>query len=275
MKKKISITINDKVLRDMDSVIDNLFIRNRSQAIEYLIKQALKESKIAVILAGESRTGNPGKIRNRYSLKIDHQTIIEKQIHYLKDFGYKTIYIIADHKTLTNIFKIIGEGLERNVKIEYINEEEQSGTGAALKLLKGKINKAFLLIYCDTLLDNINLNDLWNHHLKEKNIATILLSSPPEIPSNEIMLGNVHLEGNKITSFVESSPKKIGSSLFSRGIYVIEPEIFSYPGRSLESDIIPELAKRRLLGGVISSAEHLHIHTHEDLLDVRKKLKEL
>ena len=52
MKRKISITIEDSVLKGIDGVIDNIFIRNRSQAIEFLAKNALGEHKQAVILAG-------------------------------------------------------------------------------------------------------------------------------------------------------------------------------------------------------------------------------
>ena len=273
MKNKISITINNKILRDVDSIIDNLFIRNRSQAIEYLLKESLKESKIAVILAGESKKMTPGKIRSRYSLKIDHFTIIEKEIHKLEYWGFKTIYIIADHKTLTSIFKIIGDGTSHNVKIEYIDEENPMGTAAALKLLKGKIKKTFLVVYCDTILDNLNILDFWNHHLREKTTATILASSTVT-SDNDTLFGQLKLEGNKVISYIEkTASKKFDSSIFSRGIYIFEPEIFSYQGKDLESEIFPELAKRKVLGGIISSANHLHIHTHEDLVDVRKKLK--
>lgn len=275
MKKKISITINDKILRDIDSIVDNIFIRNRSQSIEYLIKEALKETRIAVILAGESKKNTPGKIRNRYMLKIDHQTIIEKEIKKLEYWGFKTIYIIADHQTLTNIFKIMGDGLSHNVKIEYIDEEIPEGTAAAIKLLKGKVKKTFLVVYCDTLLDNLNILELWNHHQKEKMTATILASGSI-ISNNDTLFGQLNLEGNKVLSYIEkTAPRKINSSIYSRGIYVFEPEIFSYLGKDLESEVFPELAKRKLLGGIISSADHLHVHTHEDLIDVRKKLKEL
>jgi len=92
MKKKISITINEKVLRDVDSVVDNIFIRNRSMAIEHFIKKAMKESKVAVILAGDSKSLSSEKLRNRYGLKINHLTIIEKEIKKLSDSGFKTIY---------------------------------------------------------------------------------------------------------------------------------------------------------------------------------------
>ncbi|MBS3078837.1 NDP-sugar synthase [Candidatus Pacearchaeota archaeon] len=276
MKTKISITINEKILRDIDSVVDNIFIRNRSQAIEHFIKKALKESRIAVILAGSKSKGLVGsKFPNRYAYKIDNQTLIEKQIKKLGDSGFRTVYIIADHKTLTNIFRIIGDNSDSRMKIEYLDEDDQGGTASALKLLKGKIKTTFLVIQCDLVIDKVNVLELWNQHLESKMITTILICSSV-IPSNDCLFGHVTMEGKKILTFDEKPVKKnLPSSLFFGGLFVAEPEIFNYPGRSLEFEIFPELTKRRLLGGYISGQEHLHIHTHEDLLNVRKKLKEL
>ena len=275
MKNKISITINNKILRDIDSIVDNLIIRNRSQAIEYLIKRALQESKIAVILAGDSPILSTEKLRNRYALKINHTTLIEKIIKKVKDCGFNTIYIIADHSTLTNIFNIVGDNYGKT-KIEFIDDSETpKGNASALKMLKGKIKTTFLVVQCDLVIDYINILELWKQHLQEKNVGTMLVCS--SIASEKsICYGHVNLERNKITSYVEKpAPKKLNSSLFFGGIFIAEPEIFNYPGNSLEFDIFPELAKRNILGGQITSADHLHIHTREDLARVKKRIKEI
>lgn len=273
MKKKISVTINSRILRDVNSIVDNIFIRNRSQAFEYLIKKALKENKIAIILAGESKISLDKKVKSRYSLKINYFTIIERAIKKLSNSGFKNIYIIADHNNLTNIFKIIGDGSSHNIKIEFVDEEIPEGTAAALKLLKGKIKTTFLVVWCDIIFDEVNLNELWRQHLQEKAISTLLLSSSVTPASDKVLWGHVNLEGNKIVSYSEKQAvKNIKSSIFFRGIFVAEPEIFSYSGKSLEFDIFPELAKRRLLLGQISSAEYLHVHNLNDLAKVRKKL---
>lgn len=276
MKKKISITINEKILRDIDSVIDNIFIQNRSQAIEHFIKKALKETKTAVILAGSKSKGLIGKkYPSRYALKIDGQTIIEKQIKKLSESGFRNIYIVADHKVLTNIFRIIGDASDSNIKIEYVDEDEQvEGNASALKLLKGKIKTTFLVVQCDVILDNINLNEIWKQHLEDKMTATMRVCSYMT-STNKCLFGHVTMEGRKIISYDEKpASKKLTSALFFGGVFVSEPEIFSYPGKSLEYEVFPELARRRLLGGDITSLAHLHIHTYEDLLEVRRKLKQ-
>ncbi|MFH1823099.1 MAG: sugar phosphate nucleotidyltransferase [archaeon] len=275
MKNKISITINEKILRDVDSIVDNIFIRNRSQAIEHLIKKSMKETKIAIILAGDGLNNSSEKIKNRYSLKINHLTIIEHAIKKFHDTGFRTIYIVAPRETLTNIFKIVGDGSNFNVKIEYIDEEVQEGSASALKLLNGKIKTTFLVVQCDLIITNIDLLDLWNKHLQEKAIATMLICSEIQ-PKNQIRYGHVSLNGNKIISYCEKPlPKNLKSSIFFAGIFVSEPEILRCHGKSLEFDVFPELAKRGLLAGHISNLPHFHIHTREDLERVKKSLNEM
>ncbi len=276
MKDKISITINEKILRDIDSVVDNIFIRNRSQAIEYFIKQAMKETKTAVILAGVRGKGLAGsKFPKRYAFKINGQTIIEKQIKKLKDSGFKKIYIVANHNTLTDIFRIIGDCANSDLKIEFIDEEDQDGAGAALKLLTGKIKTTFLVVQCDVVLDNVDLMELWKQHMEDKMVVTLRVCGSIT-PSNTCLFGHVNMEGRKVISYDEKpAPKRVSSSLFFGGVFVAEPEFFHYPGKSLEYDIFPELAKRRLLGGHITSSAHLHVHTKEDLMNVKRKLNEL
>jgi len=276
MKQKISITLNNKILRDVDSIVDNIFIRNRSQAIEHLIKKALKESKIAVILAGDSsKLSTSDRIRNRYSIKINNMSLIERAIRKLGNSGFKSICIIATHDILTNIFRIVGDGSDFNVKIDYINEESQNGTASAIKLLKGKIKSTFLLVHSDIIFDHINLNELWQKHLQDKAVITILIGSPYD-PKENSMHGNVSLEGNRVVRYIEKPDRKsLESSTFARGIYVIEPEVLSSTGNSLEFEVIPELIKKRLVNGYLSSTDHLHIHTKRDVKEVKKKFKEL
>jgi len=274
MKEKISITINEKILKDIDSIVDNIFIRNRSQAIEHLIKKAMKETKIAVILAGEGLSSSGEKIKSRYSLKINNLSIIEHTLRKFHNSGFRNIYIVAPHETLTNIFKIIGDGSNYNVKIEYVDEETQEGSASALKLLNERIKTTFLVVQCDLIIDYINLLDIWNKHLQEKSVATMLICTEVQ-PKNKVRYGHVCLNGNKIISYEEKTPlNKLKSSIFFAGVFVAEPEILRCRGKSLEYELFPELAKRGLLIGHISDLPHLHVHTREDLERVKKIIKE-
>ena len=54
MKKRISITVDDRVLKKVDDLINNNDIRNRSHAVEHILRKYFDSKKIrkAVILAG-------------------------------------------------------------------------------------------------------------------------------------------------------------------------------------------------------------------------------
>ena len=261
MKKKISITINEKTLGDIDGIVDNIYIRNRSQAIEYLVNNSLGENKTAVILSGGSENNlKIGANEYRITAKLNHETVIEKAIKKLRENNFKTIYIIARHNILTSVFNIVKEGSAYGVKINYIEEKESKGTAQSLKLVKGLVKSNFIIIFGDIVFDKINIEELWNTHIKMNGIATLMLTTSPE-PSRK---GVVKIEGNKILNF-EQKPEKSDIYLGFSSIFITSPEIFEYPGNSLEENIFPKLAETGLLYGHLSSEKERHIHTREDI----------
>lgn len=273
MKNKISITINERIIKDINSLIDNIYIRNRSQAIEFLVNKALGEDKIAVILAG----GNEEKLKlfgNAYkpTAKIGGSTVIEIAIKKLRRNGFKTVYIVARHNVLTSIFQIIADGVEYGVKVNYIEEKESQGSADSLKLLRGKIKTSFLVVYCDIIFDAMDINGIWERHLKHKAISTLMITS---VPTSSIYLGkvgHVKVEGNKMVEFVEKPPKA-ESTIFFCGLFMAEPELLEYKGHSLETEVFQELIKKGYLYGYLSSKEYLHIHNKDDIKIIGKKLK--
>ena len=264
MKDKISITIEKRILDEIDAIVDNIFIRNRSQAIEYLVNNALGDNKTAVILCG----GPEEKMmisEDEFSptAKVNGKSIVEKAISKLRKDGFKTIYIIARHNLLTRIFGIIGEGATLGVKVNYVEEKNSNGTSDSLRLLQGKIKKPFLVVYGDIVFDKVNIEKLWKEHLKSRSIATLMLTTSVK-PSSK---GTVNMEGNQVLEFVQK-PKTSDVYLVFSPIFVAEAEIMEYKGSSLEIDVFPKLAENNLLMGHLSSQKELHIHKKSDLKKV-------
>ena len=260
-KKKISITINEKALKDIDSIIDNVYIRNRSQAIEHLIKNALGENKTAVILLGGNEESiKISKDEYRPTAEIGNNSVIELAVKKLRENNFKTIFIIARHKVLTKLFDILKDGIDYGVKINYTEEKSASGTADSLRLLKGKVKTNFLVVYGDIVFSKINIDELWNDHIKQNAIATIMLTTSSK-PSEK---GTVKVEGNKVLTFTQK-PKKSDIYLVFSPIFVTEPQIFEYAGASLEFDVFPELAEKGLLNGHLSSEKEIHIHSKKDV----------
>lgn len=260
-KTKISITISEKTLQDIDSIIDNIYIRNRSQAIEHLAKNALGENKSAVILLG----GDEEHLRisssdYRPTAKVKGISVIELAIKKLRETSFKTIYIVARHVLLAKLFEMLRDGTDYGVKINYIEEKSANGTADSLRLLKGKISSNFLVVYGDVIFSRINIEEIWNDHIKQNAVATIMLTTSSK-PSEK---GTVKVEGNKVLAFAQK-PKKSDIYLVFSPIFITEPQIFEYAGSSLESDVFPELAEKGLLNGHLSSEKEVHVHSKKDL----------
>lgn len=261
-KKKISITINEKTLQDIDSIIDNIYIRNRSQAIEHLVKNSLGENKTALILiGGDEKHLRISGMEYRPTAKVKNNTVVESAVKKLRENNFKTIFIVARHNLLTKLFEILKDGSNYGVKMNYIEEKTSNGTADSLRLLKGKINSNFLVVYGDIIFNKINIDELWSDHIKQNAIATIMLTTSSK-PSEK---GTVKVEGNKVLAFTQKSKKSDIYLVFSP-IFVAEPQIFEYSGSSLEFDIFPELAEKGLLNGHLSSEKEVHIHSKKDLL---------
>ena len=109
------------------------------------------------------------------------------------------------------------------------------------------------------IFNRISIDGLWNDHIKQNSIATIMLTTSSK-PSEK---GTVKVEGNKVLVF-EQKPKKSDIYLVFSPIFVTEPQIFEYSGASLESDVFPELASKGLLNGHLSSEKEVHIHSRKD-----------
>lgn len=265
-KIKISITINEKVVKNIDSIIDNVYIRNRSQAIEHLVKNSLGENRTAVILSGgdEKKLEIVGGVY-RPTASVGKGTVIDSAVRKLRGEGFKKIYIVARHAILTKIFSAIKDGSDYGVKINYVEEKNSNGTADSLRLLKGIIKNNFIVVYSDILFKKINLEGLWNEHLKHSSTATIMLTTSAT-PSQK---GTVKVEGNRILSFTQK-PKQSDVYLVFSPIFAAEPEIFEYNGASLEMDIFPKLAEKGLLNGHLSSEKETHIHSKKDILNVKE-----
>ncbi len=264
MKKKISITISEKTLKDIDGIVDRIFIQNRSQAIEHLANVALGENKTAVILAG----GDPEylKISNdeyRPTAKIKGMRVCELAVKKLRENNFKNIFIVAQNKVLTAIFDILKDGSNFGVKINYVEDKQNLGTAETLRNLKGRINSNFLVVFGDIIFSKINIEELWKQHLMTKSIVTLMLTTSGS-PSRK---GVVKIEGNKILAF-QQKPEKTDIYLGFSSIFVADPQVLNYDGNSLEQDIFPKLAKRGLLSGHLSSEKEIHIHSKSDVKKV-------
>lgn len=264
-KEKISITIEGRVLEKLESEIDGIKAKNRSQAIENILKKHLGTEKTAVILAG----GNPEDLfiddldNYRPLVEVDGKTLIEDTVEKLRGQDFTDIYIVARKELLSEIMNRLGDGSEYRINLNYVEDRyagKEKGTLSSLKSLKNEINKTFLLVPGDNYLD-LDLEKFWKTHLGNRGTVTLALTTS----SDSDRLSVVSAEGNEIKEFCSSGSEGGDSDLVWTGIFIANPEFLDLEGTTIESDVLPDLYEENELYGYLFTGDWVNVHSKEDL----------
>lgn len=236
-KARVTITLARDLLDLIDRMVDQKDIRNRSHAIETLLRESLMPSlRTAVLLAG----GKPRRGILPPLKRINDRTLIEITIGHLVDAGVRQIYILAGENQ-GRISDVVGHGAELGAKVTYVDEGTPRGTAGAVKLIGDRIGpETFLVLHGDILTD-IDLSAFVRFHKQEDRLATVAVK-PREA---ERRYGKVMLQGNRITEFSDHRLSE-GISIVNAGMYLLQPETLGLieGGRpaTFEEDLFPHLA---------------------------------
>ncbi len=238
-RSRITITLKQQLVTDLDQLVDGEKIRNRSHAIEYIVDRFFQPTiKKAVIMAGGRGT------------EIS-PSVIESQIANLKKSHIDEI-VICTGVSGDKIRRYFGTGEKFGVRINYSGEKKPLQTGGALLKTKNFLdNKPFLVIYGD-VITNLPFIDVVNFHEQQKALATIALTTV-EKPEE---FGQLKLHGITLVNFYQKNKTQpVKSNLINCGIYVFQPEIFDYfPHREkpfLLEDIIELLIQKKKVNGFV------------------------
>lgn len=192
----------------------------------------------AVILAaGKSTRTYPLTItKPKPLLKILDKTIIEHNLEALNGLVNEVIIVVGYKKEM--IKKTIGNNY-KNIKIKYIEQKQQLGTGHAVKIVEKYIKDRFILFGGDDLFSKEDISQCIKHNL-------CILAQKVDQPKK---FGILELKGNSLKKIIEkpSNPK---NNLANTGLYVLNKQIFNAtPGKSKRNEIeftdfVNELAKK-------------------------------
>jgi len=266
-RDKITITLHCDIIKRIDETVDGEKIRNRSHAIEYLLRQSLKPkiSKAYILAGGQGVKMKPfTEELPKPLLPIHGKPLLEYQIELLRSNEIREIYILIGHLG-EKIQYYFGDGTRFGININYLSQPKaEIGTGHALYLARYIFTDApFLTLYGDMLI-NINLKDFIEHHLEGNTLATIALTST-KYPSPYGVAG---LSGSKIANFTEKpAEKEAHSHVISAGLFCFNPKIFerfsSKKNFALERHVFPKLASEGQLGGYLFEGKWFDIGTPE------------
>ena len=227
----------------------------------------------AVILAaGEGMRLRPlTSTKPKPMLPIGGKAILEWNLEALDCAGIKNAYIIVGYKKeiIQNYF---GEKF-RKIKLHYITQEQQLGTGDAVNQVKGEIKGDFIVMNGDLFITRALVTTLLEKHKKHKPDVSMSLVKVVDTTG----YGIVEVDGVKITSLVEK-PKNAKSDLANAGVYIFKQNIFDAldnlkKSKRLEyelTDGIKKMIKDGRACGFQNDGQWIDIGLPQNLLDANE-----
>ena len=237
LKKRIDvIPIVDESKKVVDVVtFENFFNKNKKN------QHFKKFSKTVVIMAGGKGTRLEPftNILPKPLVPINEKPVIEHIIEkFVNNNSVVNFFVTLNYKS--KILRAFFQEMKSNYKLSFIEEPKPLGTAGGLCLLKGKINKPFLVTSCDTII-NINFDNLMNFHISNGNDLTLVVSSKEYI----IPYGTCTLNKKGYLQNIVEKPKL---DFFANiGLYVINPNIIKLLPKNKAYDMpdLIKLAKRK------------------------------
>ncbi|HEU0265027.1 MAG TPA: sugar phosphate nucleotidyltransferase, partial [Geobacterales bacterium] len=163
-------------------------------------------------------------------------------IELLKQHQITELVLLLYHQpdVIKNFFR---DGSDFGVRITYVTPLQDMGTAGAVKAAEKHLDGPFLVISGDLLTD-FNLSQVMEFHRDNRALATITLTSVKD----PLQFGVVIIDKQRrITQFLEKPGwGEVISDTINTGIYVLEPEIFSYIPADEPFDFSQDLFPRLL-----------------------------
>lgn len=208
------------VIDDDMRVIDIIFLYEGATTSKHILN-----IPVAIMAGGKGTRLYPyTKILPKPLIPIGDIPISEHIIESFHRYGCNEFWFIVNYKK--NMIKAYYNEIEKNYKVDYVDEDKPLGTGGGVSLLKGKINSTFILTNCDTVIDE-DFSKILKEHKEKKNLVTMICS----LRNYEVPYGVVKIGEN---GSIESMQEKPNMSFFTNtGTYVVEPEVIDM----IESDV--------------------------------------
>lgn len=266
MKERFTVTIDKDIVGLLDYYVDGIGIKNRSHAIEVLLKKAMGGSlpRTAFILAGGKGTRLRPITREipKPMIPVQGRPLLEHIFDLLKKFHITNMILSIGY--LGGVIRdYFGDGSRFGVKIRYLEEREPLGTAGPLKLGKDLLKGNFIVCNADELKD-IDIASMMHFHKDREAMATIALTSI----SDTSKFGVAEMQGDHILNFIEKpEPGTEVSNLVNAGFYIMNVSVLDLIPENkfcmLETDIFPKIASMGKLVGYPFLGQWFPTDTHE------------
>jgi len=180
MKERITITLDEELIHQIDKRIDGKIIKNRSQEIETILSEALganRPTKAVILCGGLGERLKPLTDKLPKSLiMVGGKTVSEHLFDLFKKYGITEIVMCVGHMK-EKIKDYFGDGSNFGVSIVYVEEDKPLGTAGPLKLARDLLKDSFIVTNGDEL-KNVDIPRMFRLH-KRKNARATQIRLPP------------------------------------------------------------------------------------------------
>jgi dTDP-glucose pyrophosphorylase len=289
-------TIEDKVDKILQS--NPRFIRKGDYDIQKIIQYREKDFRIIPVLDDSHKVVNVINFRNIKSylpidvvimaggrgqrlqpltastpkplLKVGEKPIMEHNLDRLVNFGIDDFWVSVKYLG-EQIESYFGTGINKNINIKYIWENEPLGTIGAVSKIEN-FEHDYVLITNSDLLTNINYEHFFLEFIKEQaDFAVLTIPYQVNIP-----YAVLETKGCEIKSFKE---KPTYTYYSNGGIYLMKKEVLKYIPKNKfynATDLMEELIKNDLkLISYPFSGYWLDVGKHEDFEKAQVDIKQV
>jgi len=226
-----------------------------------------------VLAAGEGVRLRPlTSTRPKPMLPVAGKPILEWDLEALDCVGVKNVYIVVGYKA--DVIRSYFGDRFRGMKLHYLIQREQLGTGDAVATAAGKIKGEFIVMNGDLFITRSFISTFIKEHKKGRQPASMSLVKVKD-PSS---YGIVELKGKKVASLVEkpSTPK---SNLANAGVYVFDSKIFKILEKlersprgeyELTDAIVKMIAETKVMGFECTQGQWIDVGLPWNLLDANE-----
>ncbi len=173
--------------------------------------------RAVILAAGEGTRMRPlTENRPKVMLPIADRPMLEYTLLAARDAGIKEILLIVGY-CKQSIMDYFGDGSRFGLKIEYVTQEKQQGTGHAFGMAAGRCEGKFIAMNGDVTVSAGHLKKL-----KARREDAIISVKPVDDPK---AFGVIETNGALVTRIVEKSPRP-PTNMANAGVYLFSPCIF-------------------------------------------------
>jgi len=185
--------------------------------------------------------------RTKPALPVLGKPLVGYVAEYLARFGIKDVIVNLHHEP-DSVRRVLGDGSQFGVRLEYVYEPEILGTSGALDNARALLESETFVVINGKLVTDIDLNAAVQHHRRENALATLVLKR--NMARERFSIVETH--DGLVTRFAGMpSPTDLDADppLMFTGIHIMEPRIFDYIPRGIFSDTVVDAYPKAMARG--------------------------